>query len=410
MKWIKARLTDISKPKQWKNLPISELTNEGFPVYGANGIIGRYKEYNHEFPTLALTCRGATCGTINITEPKSYITSNAMALDDISEDVDQKFLYYALSKRGFKDVITGAAQPQITREGLSKIVLDIPESKDYQLHIANLLSKAETLISQRKESIRLLDEFLKSTFLEMFGDPVKNEKEFQKYRLGDFIIEIIAGSSYGGEQKEFLKEDEFGVLKVSAVTWGVFNPKEFKVINKNDIKGEIIHPSKGDLLFSRANTRVLVGATCIVDKDYPKLFLPDKLWNLKLRDNELNKVFVHFLFKNKSFKNILTREASGTSGSMLNISMEKLRNIRFPKPPIALQTQFAQIVEKTEALKTQYQQSLQELENLYGSLSQKAFNGELSLKGEGLLMVSEPENNYFAESKSNELKKSKPNF
>ena len=180
MRWKKVKLIDISKPKQWKNLPISELSSEGYAVYGANGIIGRYKEYNHELPTLAITCRGATCGTINITEPKSYITSNAMALDDISEDVDQKFLYYALNKRGFKDVITGAAQPQITREGLRKIVLNIPESKEYQLHIANLLSKAENLISQRKESIRLLDEFLKSTFLEMFGDCTKNEKNWGK--------------------------------------------------------------------------------------------------------------------------------------------------------------------------------------------------------------------------------------
>ncbi|MDO9510897.1 MAG: restriction endonuclease subunit S [Bacteroidales bacterium] len=141
----------------------------------------------------------------------------------------------------------------------------------------------------------------------------------------------------------------------------------------------MVHPSKGDLLFSRANTRDLVGATCIVDKDYLNLFLPDKLWNLKLHENELNKVFVHFLFKNKSFKNTLTREASGTSGSMLNISMEKLRNLKIPVPPIELQTHFAQIVEKTEALKTQYQHSLQGLENLYGSLSQLAFKGELKI-------------------------------
>ncbi len=377
MNWKKVRLIDISKPKQWKNLPISELTKEGFPVYGANGIIGRYKEYNHEFPTLAITCRGATCGTINITEPKSYITSNAMVLDDISQNVDQKFLYFALNKRGFKDIITGAAQPQITREGLSKIILDIPERKGDQIHIANLLTQAETLISQRKESIALLDEYLKSMFLEMFGDPMSNEHGVNKLRFGEFIKEIIAGSSYGGEQKESLKDDEMGVLKVSAVTWGVFNAKEFKVVNKKDIRREIAHPRKGDLLFSRANTKELVGATCIVDNDYPRLFLPDKLWNLVLDEKKINKVFVHYLFKNESFKNVLTREASGTSGSMLNISMVKLRNVKIPVAPISLQISFAQIVEKTESLKAQYQQSLQELENLYGSLSQRAFRGEL---------------------------------
>ncbi|MEI8007432.1 MAG: hypothetical protein WCI48_14595 [Bacteroidota bacterium] len=132
------------------------------------------------------------------------------------------------------------------------------------------------MIAQRKETIALLDEFLKNKFLEMFGDPISNVHRFNKICFGESVKAIIAGSSYGGEQKESLNEDELGVLKVSAVTWGVFNPNEFKVVNKKDIRGEIIHPRKGDLLFSRANTKELVGATCIVDADYPHLFLPDK--------------------------------------------------------------------------------------------------------------------------------------
>jgi type I restriction enzyme, S subunit len=313
----------------------------------------------------------------------------------LKENYSSEYIYYALkaSVKKLQDLGTGSTFKELSKSKFEEFAIPVPDNISDQLHIADLLSKAENLIAQRKESLRLLDEYLKSTFLEMFGDPVRNEKGFSKVRFGDFISEIIAGSSYGGEQKEFLKDDEFGVLKVSAVTWGIFNPAEFKVVKKKDIKGKVVHPSKGDLLFSRANTRELVGATCIVDRDYPRLFLPDKLWNLKPNERELNKIFINFLFKNGSFKSILTREASGTSGSMLNISMEKLRNVKFPKPPIELQIQFAHIVEKTEALKIHYQQSLQELEHLYGSLSQKAFRGELKLdeKEEGLLMAAEPE-------------------
>ncbi|HRZ41368.1 MAG TPA: restriction endonuclease subunit S [Bacteroidales bacterium] len=291
--------------------------------------------------------------------------------------VAAEYLFYALKNTKFVGSNVAVKGSTLNTSSLNALQIPIIEGKKNQLHIADLLSKAENLIARRKESIRLLDEFLKSTFFEMFGDPVRNEKGFKRCRFDDFIIEIVAGSSYGGEQKGFLKDDEYGVLKVSAVTWGVFNPKEFKVVNKKDIRGEIIHPKKGNLLFSRANTRELVGATCIVDNDYPRLFIPDKLWKLVLKAEELNNVFTHYLFQNKSFKNTLTREASGTSSSMLNISMEKLKKINFYKPPIELQSTFAQIVEKTEALKTQYQQSLQELENLYGSLSQRAFRGEL---------------------------------
>ena len=113
-----------------------------------------------------------------------------MALDEISEKVNQKFLYYALKKRGFNDIITGAAQPQITGEGLNKIFLKIPEDISDQVQIADILSKAETLIEQRKQSIPLLDEFIKSTFLEMFGDQTRNKNKFPKGTIRDVVTEV----------------------------------------------------------------------------------------------------------------------------------------------------------------------------------------------------------------------------
>ncbi len=82
------------------------------------------------------------------------------------------------------------------------------------------------------------------------------------------------------------------------------------------------------------------------------------------------------------------------AATISHLTGEKLKKMKLPIPPIQLQTQFAQIVEKTEALKTQYQQSLQELENMYGSLSQKAFKGELSVKENNLMMAAEPNIEY----------------
>ena len=89
----KIKLTDICNPKQWKTIPTSELLENGYPVYGANGIIGYYSEYNHKNPVITVTCRGATCGTINITVPKSYVTGNAMCFDDMRSDIYMEFLY-----------------------------------------------------------------------------------------------------------------------------------------------------------------------------------------------------------------------------------------------------------------------------------------------------------------------------
>ena len=105
MSWPVVKLHDICRPKQWKTIAASNLLESGYPVYGANGKIGFYSEFTHESPTLMITCRGATCGNVHISEPKSYINGNAMALDDIdSSAVDLKYLYYFFLKRGFTEV------------------------------------------------------------------------------------------------------------------------------------------------------------------------------------------------------------------------------------------------------------------------------------------------------------------
>lgn len=363
MKWKKVKLTEICKPKQWKNLPISELTDEGYPVYGANGIIGRYNVYNHEHPTLAITCRGATCGTINVTKPKSYITSNAMALNELSDAVDQMFLYYALNKRGFKDVITGAAQPQITREGLSKIILDIPERKEDQLHIANLLRKAENLIAQRKESIRMLDEFLKSTFLEMFGDPLINSKQWRIIKIKD------CGKIVTGTTPPSSKDGMFG--------------GEIPFITPSDLESDEPYRRFVTKLGAENSRTVRKGATficCIGSIGKVQRAKVLSAFNQQLNaiewNNDFNDLFGERLMRFMKPR-VIAKGGGSTTLPILNKGdFEKLEIIH---PPIELQTQFAHIVEKTEALKTQYQQSLQELENLYGSLSQKAFRGELEL-------------------------------
>lgn len=247
-----------------------------------------------------------------------------------------------------------------------------------QIRIAHLLGKVEELIAQRKQHLQQLDDLLKSVFLEMFGDPVRNENEWEVKPCDKVVTDIKSGTSYGGEEKKFLDSDELGVLKISAVTQGYFNPREFKAVKKSAIKKTLRFVKKNDLLFSRANTIELVAACCVVSEDNDSLFLPDKLWALTL-DESVNIQFFNFLLKNESFRNLVRKQASGGHDSMLNISMKKFRSLSVPVPDQDLQNQFAAIVEKVDGIKSRYQQSLVELENLYGALSQKAFKGELDL-------------------------------
>jgi len=250
---------------------------------------------------------------------------------------------------------------------------------DDQKRIAHLLGKVEGLIARRKQHLQQLDDLLKSVFLEMFGDPVRNEKGWDVQPCGKAVLDISSGTSYGGEDRAFVSLDEVGVLKISAVTKGIFDPTEFKVVNPAQIKKALRFVKRGDFLFSRANTVELVAACCVVPQDFPQLFLPDKLWVLTLNHGMVNPQFFNYLLKNSRYRDVVRSLASGGHDSMLNISMKKFMMLSIPCPLIYLQNQFAAIVEKVETLKSRYQQSLTDLETLYGALSQKAFKGELDL-------------------------------
>ena len=132
---------------QPKTIPASKLSNDlPFPVFGANGVIGRFSEFNHEKPQIAITCRGATCGNIHITPSRSWITGIAMVIQPFNSIVTFKYLYYALKNTTLTDSITGSAQPQITRSNLEMTTIQIHEDLKTQTKIAGVLSALDDKI------------------------------------------------------------------------------------------------------------------------------------------------------------------------------------------------------------------------------------------------------------------------
>jgi type I restriction enzyme S subunit len=155
--WPLLRLMEICSPKQWPTISTPELTESGFPVFGANGLIGRYTAYNHEDPTVLITCRGATCGTINVSPPQCYVTGNAMALDNPDpKRVTIEYLAAVLRMRGMTDTISGTAQPQITRQNLQHVTLPIPPIT-LQREFARRVTAVEKLKTAQRASLAELD-------------------------------------------------------------------------------------------------------------------------------------------------------------------------------------------------------------------------------------------------------------
>lgn len=383
MKFIKVKLKDICTPKQWKNLSISALNENGkYKVYGANGVIGYYNEYNHEFPTLAIACRGS-CGQISITEAKSYITSNAMALDNLDvSKVDLKFLKYALQKRGFNDVITGAVQPQITVTNLNKIDLLIPEKIEDQQKIAGLLSQIEELINKRKESIKLLNELAKSTFLEMFINNIENTT-WELNKIEDLALNkkgSMRTGPFGSDllHSEFVEDGEVAVLGIDNAVNNKFMWGQRRYITNEkyeQLKRYTIYPN--DIIITIMGT---VGRTAVIPEWIPLSINTKHLAALTLNQELVNPFFIaHSLRENPYILNQIKKKTRGALMDGLNLTI--IKNLSLLLPPKPLQDKFAKIVTQIENTKTIYQNNLIALNNLLGSIAQRAFKGELDLSG-----------------------------
>lgn len=368
---MKIKLTDICSPKQWKTIPVDKLLSEGYPVYGANGIIGHYNEYNHEESVVTVTCRGATCGNVNLTNPKAYVTGNAMCLDNLDEKIDIHYLYYCMKSFNFSRIISGSAQPQITRQGLNKVTIEVyPLEKQKQ--IVSILDTVSGIIGKRKKQLEGLDELVKARFVEMFGDPVENPMGWDVVLIEYCIKSIENGKSFVCDNNTRVGEEP-AILKLSSVTYGNFNPNENKkIINENDfVKKAEIH--NGDLLFTRKNTPELVGMSAYIFFTPPKLMMPDLIFRLNTKEN-CNKIFLWKLINHDLFRKRVQNIASGSAKSMSNISKERLKNLSIYLPPIELQNQFADFVKQTEEIKEKVQKSLDETQVLFDKLMQEYFS------------------------------------
>ncbi|MEL1134730.1 restriction endonuclease subunit S [Desulfitobacterium sp. THU1] len=306
----------------------------------------------------------------------ALLNQRVCKIESSSRKVLNSYLLYYLPKalKAIEEATSFVTVKHLSSKKINEIEVPLPPL-EVQRHIVDVLHHTGILIEKRKAQIEKFDLLIKSQFIEMFGDPVNNQMGWPLYSIDDLTDSIETGESLNGEARP-RHAGEKAVLKVSAVTYGYFKPDECKVLlNQQEIKKNVT-PLKGDLLFSRANTRELVGATVIVDKDYPDLILPDKLWKLNL-----NKLVVTEYMKQalsaKSTREYFSDQATGTSGSMFNVSMDKLKRLKITLPPLMLQNQFADFIQQTDKSKFALQQSLLTLELTYKSLMQKCFRCEI---------------------------------
>ena len=291
-----------------------------------------------------------------------------------------RYLFHSVWNKRFRNLaarnMTGSAgQKRVPRSFLESHKIPLPPLAE-QKRIAAILDKADAIRRKLQQSLRLSDDFLRSVFLDMFGDPVTNPMGWPVEPLSEGVESFDGGKNVNPTDTD--RRDGMRVLKVSAVTSGEYLEAESKSFGKDFQVPDDYIVKSGDLLISRANTAELVGAVAYVWNTTGRAMLPDKIWRFVWsKPAKLNPLFMLHMARSEHFRKQLILRATGSSGSMKNIGKVKMLEIPIPLPPITLQNKFATIVTKTQSKIQKSATFLQEAETLFSNLQQRAFRGEL---------------------------------
>jgi type I restriction enzyme S subunit len=309
----------------------------------------------------------ATLGRVYRLKSPCYVTNHLAAIiPNNSTDpsyLQRWFEYYPPSR-----LIPNESYPSIRLSDIQNLELNIPKDSSEQKRISNLLDKADSIRKKRQEAIRLADEFLRSTFLDMFGDPKKNPKGFRTEPIGNYIAE------FRNENPLSYPNKLYSYIDISSI-----DNTNKKVIKTNKYLGSEA-PSrarqlvcKGDIIIS--TVRPNLNAVAIIEDDYENLITSTGFCVLKCNNEILHMYYLFTLLTSQYFILEMTKIAKGASYPA--ISNNDILNFRIPIPSAHLQKKYSDMFIAVSHIKQKFESYLTESENLFNSLMQCAFRGEL---------------------------------
>ena len=371
--WEEKSVCDICNVYQPQTISSKDLIPDGkYTVFGANGIIGRYNSYNHEKSEVLVTCRGATCGSINKSLPFSWINGNAMVVSPKDENIISKeYLYHFLAATDFTYFITGAAQPQITRVGLSPLKISYPPLPEQERIVAKL-DKAFEAIDKVKANAEQNLNNAKELFESYLTSILVNKKDWKKKKLSEVAVDFGRGRSrHRPRNDKKLYGGKYPFIQTGDIrNCNHFITKYSQTYNEVGLAQSKLWP-KGTLCITIAaniaETGVLTFDSCF----------PDSVIGCVFDNSKTNIDYVEYLLQ--SFKSVLQAEGKGSAQD--NINLGTFEGQYFPFPDKSTQDKIVikldsmrKNIAKLEAI---YTKKIKALDELKQSILQKAFRGEL---------------------------------
>lgn len=296
---------------------------------------------------------------------------------NLTDQIDSRYMLHAYTFFGheIEKHGSGATVKGITQDKLRQIPIPLPMKNGKpdlgeQRRIAGILDQADALRRKRRQALQLTDDFLRATFLDLFGDPVTNPKGWEIGTIGD----LLESAKYGTSSKAGAT-GQFPILRMGNITYqGDWDFKNLKYIDLDDKDQTKYLVHKGELLFNRTNSKELVGKTAVYYEEEPMAFA-GYLVKAIVNDDATPEYISAFM--NSAYGKATLRGMCKNIVGMANINAKEFQRIKIAKPPKTLQEEFSDIVAQVSANKVKTAKQIRIQDDLFASLQQRAFKGEL---------------------------------
>lgn len=389
--WKELDLNQIFNLAYGKNLLTSQFTGEGYDVFGANGIIGKYKTFTHEDEEVLVSCRGEYSGVIRFSNPKSYVTNNSIVCT-LKETFDKKFLYYSLSAIPRYKMVSGSAQPQVVILDLKKIRIRYPKNISEQSTIALILStidraieKTERLIAKYERIKTGLMQDLLTRGIDEQGR-IRSEKThaFKDSALGRVPVEWEVGNalriskkvtkgespnwqgySYQNDGVLFITSENVRDGFLDIETNKKFIPEEFHLkLKRSQLK-------KNDVLINLVGASVARSAILDVEVEAN---INQAVCLIRLTDEVIPNWFAYYLQLPQSISRLLGEQVETARA---NLSLANIRNFILAKPDIEEQLRINDYLDRISFSVNEYLKDLEKFNSIKTALMQDLLTGKV---------------------------------
>lgn len=357
---------DVLEIKNGKNQKAVENPEGQYPIYGSGGLMGYADDYICEADTVIIGRKGNINNPIYVSEP-FWNVDTAFGLLTNKEILLPRYLFYFCKKYDFEKLNKTVTIPSLTKSDLLKIKIKLPNIEEQQC-VIDKLNKIESIIELRKHELKLLDDFKKARFVEMFGDPVDNPMGWNKKRLQD-IVSDDCSISYGIVQTGDDKEEGVPVFRPVDIVNRVPKLDELKKTTE-----EISNKYKRTILKGREmliTVRANIADTCIVGEEFKGCNVGRGIVPIRTKEDIIILEFLKYLMDSKHLNDDIKRKAKGIT--LIQLNMEDLREVELIIPPVEHQKIFVNFAKKINKSKATIQKALDEAQLLFDSLMQQYF-------------------------------------